>query len=485
MGKEYPSPAWLQEAMVYPDDCLLPARLKGAVVQSQIMGLPALFTGANSAVFKITLDEKPYALKCFTKNDRFRNRRYRKLRKAIPLGGQSPFVDFEYFRKGIQFKNSKLPVMIYPWLDLPSIASFIEGHLEEPELLKRLATAILELEEYLCQREFAHGDLQHGNILIEAISQNKFKVHLIDYDQLFCHALRRVGIAEIGHRNYQHPDRNTTHFNSSMDRFSFISIWLAIQALIERPSLWNTFSNGENLLFVQNDYLHTKNSKLFQELSSLQEVGELVRVFSSICDLPLKHGPSLKDFVKGKVKINSEDKIVRKIGEDVDSSRELLSTDSIEKSLVGLRKERENLLIRLERYREEKEGKAKTAQAKSEGEYQRRYLQKQSVGQLETERVVSHKVVVRLKSFNLRNASDINKKSLDAIFGLAPDTKLKILEWVDRTRSEAPVENNTIHNKEHILDADLNLKRIENDISQVEERIESLEIELKDITNAE
>ncbi|QLQ08322.1 MAG: hypothetical protein HZY76_21580 [Anaerolineae bacterium] len=46
----------------------------------------------------------------------------------------------------------------------------------------------------------AHGDLQHGNVLVAAD-----ELRLIDYDGMYVPPLSGRESHEIGHRNYQHP----------------------------------------------------------------------------------------------------------------------------------------------------------------------------------------------------------------------------------------------------------------------------------------
>ena len=49
----------------------------------------------------------------------------------------------------------------------------------------------------------AHGDLQHGNLLVTPSGEPK----LIDYDGMFVPGLAKIGACEKGHVNYQSPTR--------------------------------------------------------------------------------------------------------------------------------------------------------------------------------------------------------------------------------------------------------------------------------------
>jgi hypothetical protein len=55
---------------------------------------------------------------------------------------------------------------------------------------------------------------------------------LIDYDGMFVDAFRGKRSNELGNRNFQHIKRTADHFNHTLDRFSFILLEVAIEALI-------------------------------------------------------------------------------------------------------------------------------------------------------------------------------------------------------------------------------------------------------------
>ena len=58
------------------------------------------------------------------------------------------------------------------------------------------------------RREVAHGDLQHGNVLlVPGASANSLAVKLIDYDGMCVPALAGSKSGEVGHPAYQHPQR--------------------------------------------------------------------------------------------------------------------------------------------------------------------------------------------------------------------------------------------------------------------------------------
>jgi hypothetical protein len=125
----------------------------------------------------------------------------------------------------------------------------------------------------------AHGDLQHGNVLVTSDGGLK----LIDYDGMWVPKLKGQKGNEVGHPDYQSPLRSEKDFHADIDGFAGDVIHVAIRALIRKPDLWKKYNNGDNLLFRRQDFLEPKKSVLFDELRALgdeqirDKVNDLVR----------------------------------------------------------------------------------------------------------------------------------------------------------------------------------------------------------------
>ena len=99
----------------------------------------------------------------------------------------------------------------------------------------------------------AHGDLQHGNIKVEA----GCRIILVDYDGMFVPSMQGFTSNELGHRNYQHPGRTKDHFGGYLDNFSAWSIYTSLYCLTLDPTLWRKLEAGDEcLLFRQEDYVN-------------------------------------------------------------------------------------------------------------------------------------------------------------------------------------------------------------------------------------
>lgn len=138
----------------------------------------------------------------------------------------------------------------------------------------------------------AHGDLQHGNILVDHQGQ----IHLIDYDSMFVPALAGKQPYDRGHPNFQHPQRKT-EFDSQIDRFPGIVILLALEAMQYDPSLWQDFGlSGENLLFTQKDFLDPDASPLLRRLERIPRCRSYVSRFRDCCKGRFDTLPTIESF---------------------------------------------------------------------------------------------------------------------------------------------------------------------------------------------
>jgi hypothetical protein len=151
------------------------------------------------------------------------------------------------------------------------------------------------LSSYLEKQGLAHGDIQPGNVMVADSGKT---VQLIDYDGIYLDDLKVLGSAELGHRNFQHPKRSATSWDSSLDRFSFIGIDLSLRILASNPDLWNkTQSDGDSILFKANDFADPAQSAIFGELSNKQNFSDEIKNFAAICQSEFIKTPSLEDFL--------------------------------------------------------------------------------------------------------------------------------------------------------------------------------------------
>ena len=175
------------------------------------------------------------------------------------------------------------------WVNGKNLVSFIDSIISDPgkddsekkHSLLHLASQFKDMVSHLHQVDIAHGDLQHGNIIITAEGDIK----LVDYDSLYVPTFTDEEQVTSGMAAYQHPSRRNQTFKSSKtdDHFSEQIIYLSLLCFAEDLSLWEPVEERDeySLLFTESDLDSISNSQLYKRVSQFnnteirQLLGEL------------------------------------------------------------------------------------------------------------------------------------------------------------------------------------------------------------------
>jgi len=298
---DYPTPSDYQEAVQVPTAAFVDAELQGATPRTNVLGLPQPITGAFAAVFPMTTETgRPVAVKCFLNEGPEQQARYEAVADHLDTVDLDSLVGFDYQPDGIRVTGTDYPILKMEWVEGTVLNRFVEEHLDAPDTLARLAEAWAALMADLEAEDLAHGDLQHGNVLVQD-TDDGLQLRLVDYDTMYVPALEGWRSAEVGHRNYQHPDRTDTDFGSFLDRFPGLAIYTALRACAVRPGLWDRYDTGENLLFRDGDFYEPGQSVLFDELAQMRPVAELVEALRTACYVEPADVPPLADVRAGRL----------------------------------------------------------------------------------------------------------------------------------------------------------------------------------------
>ena len=263
-----PQPNEYDEAIQNPRLCFSDPELRAGTVEPYppgrgIPGLPWPRSGAFGQAYHVFSNGQQWGVKCFTRLHDDQEARYRAISAHLKQANLPCMVDFDFQPLGMRVKGKAYPLLKMAWIDGKPLDDYLEENLGQTAVLAALADKWLALVASLQAHGIAHGDLQHGNILVAG-----GELRLIDYDGMFVPALRGRVSHEIGHRNYQHPQRTEQQFDNSLDRFSTWVIYLSLIALREDPSLWSQFGGGdEKLLFDADDFRAPARSRLLEALS--------------------------------------------------------------------------------------------------------------------------------------------------------------------------------------------------------------------------
>ncbi|MFD9330787.1 hypothetical protein [Streptomyces sp. NPDC060065] len=269
-AKKFPTGANYAEALQHPELCFSDPDLKhGTVQQTPVLG-PKAISGNFASVFSVTAkDGRRYALKCFTRDSATLGKRYGAISSALgglSTGGLSqPWpVGFDFLEQGVRVEGSWFPMVKMAWAEGTGLVNWIERNRDDTAAVHALADRFLALIADLDRNGIAHGDLQHGNLLVA--DDGTFR--LVDYDGMYVPALRGEKATENGHRNYQSPNRTAADYGPAMDRFSAWVIELSLLAVAVDPGLWGQLngSDVERLIISESDFKEPAASLAWQVL---------------------------------------------------------------------------------------------------------------------------------------------------------------------------------------------------------------------------
>jgi hypothetical protein len=280
----WPAPQDYNEAVQNPSHNFSDAILRRSSVETNVLGLPKARTGAFASVYKVDAGDSSFAVRCFLRNVQDQSDRYRLLSDHLAANPLPCTVLFDYIEQGIKVGGRWLPIQKMEWVNGVSLERFVYEHLFDADCLKQLCQAFIDMCESLRHSGIAHGDLQHGNIFVEELEPgsartgSSIRLRLVDYDNMFVPAMIGMASNELGHRNYQHPERSRQHFNAALDNFSAWNIYASLSALVVQPALYMRLFGGDDcLLFKQTDFLNPHESAAFAAFERSHEL-QLVRM---------------------------------------------------------------------------------------------------------------------------------------------------------------------------------------------------------------
>ncbi len=306
----WPQPTDFHEAIQNPSSCFRDAELRSGSPLMDSLGLPRAILGNFASVYQILNGSQKYAVRCFLRYHPDQEERYQAISNELTRLKLPFMVGFNFQRQGILVRGKWYPILRMEWVSGMPLTDFIEASLASPEKLISLAEKFLRCVLDLQRNGLAHGDLQHGNILVAPDASITF----VDYDGMYVPALRGKGSHELGHPNYQHPGREEIRsFGPTMDNFSAWVIVTSLIALCFDPSLWFQMHGGdERLLFAKSDFSNPGMSEIFNTLQSspyplLAEAGSQVR---NLLSLPPDQVPPVRAEVLAGIDVHRSAAIV-------------------------------------------------------------------------------------------------------------------------------------------------------------------------------
>ena len=289
----FPSFNEYQAVLQSPAICFNAPELKLSTVETDLWGLPRVRSGGFALTYKLTNSVQQVAVRCFHSFVPDRAQRYLAISSFLRSNPSDIFIPIRFIMNGVLVRGNWYPITYMKWVEGETLEAFLVKNVKDSILLQDLTREFMRVVTELERLGVSHGDLSHRNILV-----HNGKISLVDYDGMFVPALLGRKSSEIGNANFQLPGRSEEHFDTCLDRFSAIVIYLALKALSHNSTLLDRYeTGGEGLLFRRDDFLNPYQSLLLQELETLPDMKVPINQFRQICTSEIGMVPRLADFV--------------------------------------------------------------------------------------------------------------------------------------------------------------------------------------------
>lgn len=231
-------------------------------------GRPIHYTGGFAVAFPFMVNGEKWAFRCWSADIGNVEKRLKTLSKELSNQNLPYFCNFTYEAEGITINGETFPTTRMRWIDGQTIKDYLCSNKDNSNKIKQLADSFLTMCDELHKQRIAHGDLQHGNILVDDIGN----LFLIDYDSVYLPALKGAEDIISGLADYQHPRRKDNKYASEkLDYFSELIIYLSILAIAEAPSLVDKYKveDADRLLFAKEDFEDITKSQIYKDIQSL------------------------------------------------------------------------------------------------------------------------------------------------------------------------------------------------------------------------
>jgi len=233
-----------------------------------LLQVPVPASGTTAVVFKATVEGRPQALRFFTREDASTRQRYTALNTWFTERGlRGDVAGCTWIDDAILVGGRRWPMVQMEWVEGSPLDQHVADLVEADDrpALGALAGRWRDLVRRAQSARFAHGDLQHGNVLV----QSDGRLRLVDFDSSWIAPFAgTTPPSEVGHRNYQPANRV---WGPWMDTFPGLVIYLSLLALARDPGQWFRFNDGENLLFRHDDYAPPHRTDAWGQVAQLHD----------------------------------------------------------------------------------------------------------------------------------------------------------------------------------------------------------------------
>ena len=208
----------------------------------------------------------------------------------------------KYYPKGLLVNISAteyglVDVVLCEWHDGETLQSKIEQFCDNPGKMLSLSQMFETLALSLLNEPWAHGDLKPENIVVGGGG-----MRLIDFDAMFLPGFTSDDCVEIGTNQYQHPLRDKSYFNKSVDDYPIALITTVLAALSLDGGLGRGLPESDALLIRPQSAVAGEDAMLERIERLFAEVGDLCHYhIAKLLRSPLPSLPQLKSLLEMRV----------------------------------------------------------------------------------------------------------------------------------------------------------------------------------------
>ena len=288
----YPQITDYNEAVQHPDTAFVDHELRQGRIRENALGLPVVLSGGFALTYMVSSAQRKIAVRCFHREIPALEQKYAAISRAFRALNSPYFVDFEFLKQGIRVHRNVFPIVKMDWAEGDVLGLWLDRNCNNRHALATVRQQFAALAQYLEDQQIGHGDVQNGNVIVSPRG-----IKLVDYDGVYVPGMMVGQGSESGHKHFQHPQRDSRHHGTGIDRFSFLAIDLSIAALMEDPSLFRRYGEGgETILFHANDFADPDHSDVFDAVYRLPKLRGAARTLATICQGPIEAVPMLKEF---------------------------------------------------------------------------------------------------------------------------------------------------------------------------------------------
>ena len=221
-------------------------------------------TGSSAVVYPIEVDHQRKALRLFTRASEVPIERYRRL--ADEHFDETPLEIPQLVPNSVVVDGVAFPALVGPWIEGPNLDDWVDQRVDEGDVgaLIAMRGQWLDIVRSMQVQPMAHGDLQHGNVIVAANNQ----IELVDLDGVWTPSTADLVPNERGHEHYQHPRFTPDQdWNQFADTFPAAVISLGLAIACEDPNFWRqSRARSEDQMVIGAEHFANIDHPLWQVL---------------------------------------------------------------------------------------------------------------------------------------------------------------------------------------------------------------------------